>query len=126
MDFRGRVLVHNHPSGRSLSDIDLFLAAEKGVRRIYAVANDRSAIYAATVDAKKLDTLRNQYPIYDRMVFAKISRMVKNGTVSVADAERWHHHVLNALLSRAKIIDYRAIGAVPQWVKEVIDELDIS
>ncbi|GAB4303829.1 MAG: hypothetical protein Fur0034_20170 [Desulfuromonadia bacterium] len=126
MDMRGAMLAHNHPSGRSLSRVDLHLAAKTGLRRIYAIANDRSMVYAATVDSKNLPMLTEQYDVYDRMVFATINRRVKGGSISVDEADRWHHHVVNTLMRRARIIDYRAIGAVPQWVHEVIDELDIG
>lgn len=126
LDMRGGALVHNHPSGRSLSMADLRLAATTGMRRIYAISNGRDMIYAATVNPVNLDKLLGQHPIYGRMVFATINRMIKSGSISADDAERWHYHVLNALLHRARIIDYRAIGAVPQWVKDVIDELHID
>jgi len=119
----GKLVVHNHPGARSLSRADLLLAATRALRRIYAVANDRSAIYAATVESGRLEDLLRWYGATEQRVSAIMWRRIGAGLIGRADAERWHHHVLNVLLARDGVIKYRIIGAVPQWVEEVIREL---
>jgi len=60
------------------------------------------------------------------MVSTAINRRLDGDGISVSEWDKSHDHVLNALLHRARIIEYRAIGVIPQWVKEVIDDLDIG
>jgi hypothetical protein len=120
---RGAILVHNHPSGRSLSLEDMKLAGAQGLRRIYAVSNDRSNIYAATVMERSVDRLVDRYQKYDAEVRNVFMRKIGRGEITVSEAERWHHHVVNALASIDGLVSYRVIGSVPQWVKEVTHEL---
>jgi hypothetical protein len=120
---KGGLLVHNHPAGSSLSVQDLSLAGTAELRRIYAVANDRTVIYAASVDSNKVETVLNQYGDYDKTVRQALLKKISKGKVQPKDAERWHNHVVNVLLAKAGLLQYRVIGTVPQWVREVIHEL---
>jgi hypothetical protein len=120
---RGAILVHNHPSAKSLSREDIKLAGTHGIRRIYAVSNDGSNIYAATVRERNVDRLIDRYSQYDAEVYSVFVRKIHRGEITVSEAERWHHHVMNALASIEGIVSYRVIGSIPTWVKEIIREL---
>jgi hypothetical protein len=120
---RGAILVHNHPSGRSLSLDDMKLAGTQGMRRIYAVSNDGSYIYAATVRERSPDRLIDRYCEYDTEVYNAFIKKINRGEITVSEADKWHHHVTNAIASRDGLVSYRVIGKIPEWVKEVIREL---
>ncbi len=96
------MLVHNHPGGSSLSCPDRELAAKNGLRRIYAVANDKSMVYAATVDASSLPALPALHKAYDDRVFSVVIERVAAGTVPRHEVEKYHFHIVNALLHRAR------------------------
>jgi hypothetical protein len=119
----GAILVHNHPGSTSLSLEDMKLAAASGMRRIYAVSNDGRNIYAATVRERNLDRLIDRYSQYDAEVYSALIRKIRSGEITIPEAERWHHHVMNVLASIDGIVSYRAIGSVPAWVKEIVREL---
>jgi hypothetical protein len=120
---KGGMLIHNHPRGLSLSLDDLKIAGLAEVRRIYAVANDQSAIYAATVKQDKVAELIEKYWKYENAVRQKLIAVISRGRVQASEAERWYHHIINSLMAKDGLISYRIIGKVPQWVKEVISEL---
>ncbi|BDV01664.1 hypothetical protein TDMWS_17490 [Thermodesulfomicrobium sp. WS] len=83
-------------------------------------------VYAATVDASSLPALPALHKAYDDRVFSVVIERVAAGTVPRHEVEKYHFHIVNALLHRARVIEYRAIGPVPEWAMEVVDELDPS
>jgi hypothetical protein len=99
------------------------LAAASGMRRIYAVSNDGRNIYAATVRERNLDRLIDRYSQYDAEVYGALIRKIRSGGITIPEAERWNHHIINALASIDGVVSYRAIGSIPAWVKEIIREL---
>jgi hypothetical protein len=114
---RGATLVHNHPSSRSLSGNDLFLALKSGLKEIVAAGHDGSRYVASDIS----DALKRYYDVADRHAFNNIKAMIDSAKISVAEAERWHHHAVNEGLFRAGVIRYQTyrLRDVPSWVSDV-------
>jgi hypothetical protein len=120
---KGAVLVHNHPSSRSLSRADLTLAARRGLREIIAVGHDGSQYTAAEVPQ---DLLERFYDVAVRHTYTFLSEAIKERRISSAEADRWHDHAVNLGLARAGIITYRAAAFPidePDWVAEIADRI---
>ncbi len=119
---RGGVLTHNHPSSRSLSVADLRLAQHAGLRRVYAVGADGS-IYAARVpDGVTEEAISSASARAEREIRNWIMGRIKAGEISIADAERYHHHAVNLLMARRGLIRYHAslAGKTPPWVYDAV------
>ena len=119
---RGGVLTHNHPSSRSLSLADLRLAKHAGLKRVYAVGADGS-VYVARVPAGVTEAAISRASAKaERQIRDWVMERIRSGAISVPDAERYHHHAVNLLLSRRGIIRYHAslAGKTPPWVYDAV------
>lgn len=118
----GGVLSHNHPDSFSLSINDLVSVMSNGLKRIHAVGTDRSVFAAEIPDRVSLDGLKRAHRSADRSVHNAFSEKINAGDISVSDAEAFHWHAVNLLLSKRRVIRYHAAvkAKTPSWVYDVI------
>lgn len=106
-DPRNRLdLVHNHPSGSSLSVADLRMGTLPGIERITAYGHDGSLYSArslASADRIQETAQRLTAAIKDR-----IWPLINAGRLSTSQAQALHHHIQNLALDRLKAIEYSA------------------
>lgn len=121
--FRGALLVHNHPSGGSLSRADFAFAAESGLAEVIAVG-EGGRMYRGRSLLSSADVSERLRAIHDE-VFGRVIQLVNSGAVSVDAANSWHYHAVNAIAAARGAVWYEVagIGAPPAWVLDVIREL---
>lgn len=92
------ILTHNHPSGNSLSKPDVVFLFAHGLEEIRAVGRSGSIRYryALSPDAQArtldLDTISDMYSEAEHTVFAELWSAIQQGTMTVDEANRVHHH----------------------------------
>jgi hypothetical protein len=118
----GVVLVHNHPSSRSLSLADMDLAASIN-GEVQAIGHNRVAYSASRVDSARLNAL---YGLIDSEVTREFWALINAGRMTPQDAERLHHHVVNTALSKLGAVNYSVINGdlnEPSGIAEAIDAI---
>jgi hypothetical protein len=102
-------LVHNHPTGASLSGSDLAQLGKPGVGRIIAVGHDGSLYEAASAAGYKSSTFATQlYPALFRRMLDRFVREAEFGGYDVQWLLPHVCHTVAATLDRAGIISYQA------------------
>ncbi len=114
---KGGILVHNHPSSRSLSLADLRLAWNAGCEMV-AVGHDGTR-YTARM-GKDVTAVYNRV---DSAVKAEFLGRIDARVLTIESAERWHHHVLNSVLARLGLMGYEVLGQPPDWTGDVIAKI---
>ena len=102
----GVVLVHNHPSGRSLSEDD-FLFAHYVDGDVYAIGHNGIDYSGRVLDIQRLKGL---YSEIDDQIGYYFHRLMLDKSLSKEDAYFYQNHLLNTVLYKAGIIAYAANG----------------
>lgn len=120
---RGATLVHNHPSGASLSRPDFVAGAHFGLAEIVAVG-EGGAVYRGR-SLLPPEAAQRALRAVDNDVFNRVSRLFHAGVVGEHAAEWWHPHIVNSVAAARGLVRYEAHGLppVPLWAQEVIREL---
>ncbi len=114
--FKGGLLVHNHPRSSSLSIDDLQLAQRGKLEQIIAAGHD-GTVYKASRFAGDLLVARKQAK--------RLAQVVANrGDVDINELNVWVDHLINALMSRKGVMLYERIGTpVPEWLTKILEDL---
>lgn len=98
-------LVHNHPSGSSLSGPDLEIGSLPGVRSVVAVAHDRGIYEARTLGTRRRVAIEHQRAL--RQVEQELLRLPEP-----PGAQDGHHlvvHLALEVMNRRGLIEYRVL-----------------
>jgi hypothetical protein len=101
----GVVLIHNHPSGYSLSKEDLWFAYENSMDKVVAVC-EGGREYSGKI--KKVMLLDKNHFFLDKWLHDLQMQHITEGRLSIAEAENCHYHVVNSILRDIGAIEYEA------------------
>lgn len=99
---KSATMVHNHPSGRSLSDADLYFTENFDEFAIIA-AGHNDVVYTGKSLKKGL---KPAYKMVDSLVKDHVWRLINDNKMTVADANLWHAHAVNSILAAMGHIEY--------------------
>jgi SPP1 gp7 family putative phage head morphogenesis protein len=100
------VMIHNHPSGGSLSDADFRFAGSVGLKAIQAIGHNDIQYEGAMRDPALFAA---KYSSYDRRIQDYFWPLVTAGTITREQAQLWHTHGLNRVLAAAGAVRYRVL-----------------
>lgn len=106
-DPRNRLdLVHNHPSGSSLSIADLRMGTLPGIERVTAYGHDGSLFSARSL--VPADTIEAMGRRLDTAIQGNLWPRVRAGSLTSSQANQLHQHLQNLAMDRLKVIEYSA------------------
>lgn len=119
---KGVTIVHNHPGdGVSLSYGDL-LFSHRVDAETYAISHHDGVYYSGRV--LDIDRLQRQYKNIETRTEELLDNLIGDAKISVAAADFYQFHLLNAALAELGIIHYSAIGfATPAALAMVLEKL---
>jgi hypothetical protein len=100
---KNAVVVHNHPSGGSLSDADFRLQHDLALKEVVAAGHNGVIYSGLVINRTSFDKVHNVVHSY---VEKEFTRLVESGELSALDAEMLHFHIVNQILANASIIHY--------------------
>ncbi|HFD81061.1 MAG TPA: hypothetical protein ENK05_11835 [Gammaproteobacteria bacterium] len=122
MNPRNRIeLVHNHPSGSSLSVADLRIATLGGTERVTAYGHDGS-LYSARALVPE-PGISSAAARLDGAIRREVAPLVAAGRLSSSQAGILHSHLRNLALDRERAIEY-SVERIDGALKNVLDALD--
>ena len=110
----GVVIIHNHPSGSSLSEADYLLSNSVNAASVIA-AGHNDVVYAGRIINR--DRYVDRYPRIDSALYDIVGPLFRAGQIDNPTARRWHQHMLNTALER--------IGAITYTVEDVNGALQL-
>jgi len=114
-------LVHNHPSGTSLSTADLRIGTLPGIERVTAYGHDGSLYSARSIaSADEISRLSNEI---SRKLFQNIQPLVDSGRLSPSQAGAIDQHLHNLAMERVGAIEY-SVERIDGVLRSAIDALD--
>lgn len=129
---KGCILLHNHPSGRSLSDADLFFCNRSGLREIKAIGHNDALYTAKNVKETVLKEYENVRAVVTASMDVLVSTLHKTDGMTqkvldsfVDELNYWYAHVLNKSIAELGMMDYEAVNLpkVPAWVDTLTGEI---
>ena len=99
-------LVHNHPSGMSLSPADLRMGTLPGIERVTAYGHDGSLYSARSLADAEAITAASK--VLDRLVQDHVYPLYTAGQLSISQASAMHWHLHNLAMDRLGLIEYSA------------------
>jgi SPP1 gp7 family putative phage head morphogenesis protein len=99
------ILHHNHPSSNSLSPADVFVAAWRGVKELWAHGHNGSSYVVRNPKSWKVKATHTRA---QNQVSRVMQDLVNRDVISVSDANRVYWHTVNRLLSRRGHFEYGA------------------
>ena len=98
-------LIHNHPAGLSLSKKGIIAASRSGVDSIEALGHDESR-YKAKTKTGDFAQLGIQISEANNEVMNRLGRLVSGKKISLDNAGKIYHHIVNLALAKSGFIDY--------------------
>lgn len=105
---KGVIIVHNHPGdGWSLSENDLLFSHHVDAE-VYAITHHEGVYYSG--QALDIGRLKTHYQIIHSRTVDLMDNLIVDAKLSVAAADFYEFHLLNAVLAGLDIIRYSATG----------------
>jgi hypothetical protein len=123
----GTTVYHNHPMGRSLSDMDMLLASNWGIDKMLALTSEgttyagRVKEFMGNIDAMREFNLlyRDVYQKAAAEFYSAIRPFVQAGRVHENVAAVAHTHFVNQVMHRYGLLDYVVEKAGPGFLHDV-------
>jgi SPP1 gp7 family putative phage head morphogenesis protein len=123
--FRGGVMVHNHPSSNSFSRPDVTFAHQNGLDEMHVVSRRSDYVLRITDRTRDFTTTRDLETTVrgiERDVIARFRRQIGEGSISIERAEATHWHSVWEEAQRRGIVQYEAFARDEElagWYAEV-------
>ncbi len=98
-------LIHNHPESLSFSKKDLLAASRPGVNSIEAIGHDKSW-YKAKPKTADFNRLGIEISKTSNEVANRLGQLVSDKKISLDNAGKVYHHIVNLTLAQIGFIDY--------------------
>ncbi len=104
---KGGVLTHNHPGGRSFSDLDILILNYRGLAEIRAVSSSYTYILKNEKGTRYADRdLAKQIKSAERKVRKRLQSQINAHEISPDFASQTFHHEVNLLVAKATGFTY--------------------
>ncbi|MFZ3171958.1 MAG: hypothetical protein WA118_08265 [Carboxydocellales bacterium] len=111
MKFNDNTFTHNHPGGTSLSPADIAVATTWNLKEIRAVGSQYKYSVVRPPQGWSRDdwdnTIKPAVDKYDFLVKQKFTKAIRDGELSIPDAEMRHWHEVWTRVSRELGLDYK-------------------
>jgi hypothetical protein len=105
-ELRGGSLTHNHPSGPSFSPEDFGVALDRGLAEVRAIGVNglgEAALYSARPGKggwPSAEAFGREAASARRETIETLTRLIREGEVSIEQAEAWHWHVVWSIVAK--------------------------
>ena len=113
---KGATFTHNHPRGTSFSDSDIHTACGLEMKEIRVICRDGGVYLLKMKDGSNLNSdlwnnkIELNYFVYGEIVYNEFERAIKEGEMTIADANSQHYHrVWEMIMSEIDNVIYEKV-----------------